>query len=508
MAMRAQSISLPAPIQGWNARDSLAAMDPRDAVYLTNWWPSQTSVNVRDGYSNHETGLPDQVETLLVYAGATDKLFAISNKNIYDVTAGGAVGAAVVSGLTNSRSQYVNVSTAGGAFMLTVNGADKLRGYNGAAWWTDGDGAHDITGLDTATCVQINLFKNRVWFIQNNSLNAYYLPTSAIAGAAVAFPLQGVARLGGYLVAAATWTIDAGYGMDDNLVFVTSKGEIIVYAGTDPTLPATWSLIGVWQLGAPIGRRCFQKYGGDVILISQDGLVPLAAGLQSSRLDPRVTLTNKIQYAISTAVTLYGANFGWDITYFAKANMLLLNVPVAAGFQQQFVMNTITQAWANFTSWNGNCFAIYKDNLYFGGNLVVGHAWNTQADAGVNIAANAKQAFNYCGDPVKIKRFTMIRPYIVTNGGTPGLQAAINIDFDDSDPYASANLNPTPSTGGVWGVGLWGSMQWGASSVVQKNWQGTVGTGYNVAPRLKAITNGLSTQWMATDLVFELGGIL
>jgi hypothetical protein len=505
----ARTISLPAPLGGWNARDSLALMAPDDAIYLTNWWPALSSVNVRNGYTNFATGLPAAVETLMPYAGgSTDKFFAISNGSVYDISAGGAVGAAAVTGLSNSRFQYTQISNAGGSYLMAVNGADKLQYYDGTTWSADG-GTLTITGVNTQSVANILLFKNRIWLLQGNSLNAYYLPTNAIQGAVSAFPLQGVARLGGYLVAAATWTIDAGYGMDDQLVFITSKGEIIVYGGTDPTSLSTFGLIGVWQLGAPVGRRCFQKYGGDVVLVSQDGIVPLAAGLQSSRLDPRVTLTNKIQGAASTAVTTYGANFGWDITYFAKQNMLVLNVPIANGLgTQQFVMNTITQAWANFVGWGANCFCIWKDLLYFGGSTIVANAWNTQADAGTAITADAKQAFNFAGDPVRLKRFTMIRPYIVTNGGTPGLQASINVDFDDSYPYGSASLTPTPASSGIWGTTLWGAGSYGPAQLVQKNWQGVVGTGYSVAPRVKAVVSGLIAQWMATDLVFEPGAVL
>lgn len=508
MQQSARSISLPAPIGGWNARDSLANMAPTDAVYLTNWWPALTSVNVRNGYTQFATGLPGQVETLMSYGGTTDKFFAVSTGNIYDITAGGAVGAALVTGLTNSRFQYINVATSGGQFLMCVNAANKLQYFDGTTWTVDG-GAYTITGLDTSTVSNINLFKNRVWMIQENSLNAYYLPTSSIAGAAQIFPLQGVARLGGYLVACATWTIDAGYGLDDQLLFVTNKGEIIVYGGTDPTTASTFSLIGVWQLGAPVGARCFQKYGGDVVLICKDGLIPMAAGLQSSRLDPRVSLTNKIQYAVSEAVNAYGANFGWDVHYFPKANMLVVNVPVNAGaLQQQYVMNTITQAWSNFSGWSANCFEIFEDELYFGGNGFVGAAWQGTSDNGANIQADGKQAFNYCGVPAQVKRFTMMRPYLVTAGGTPGLNAAINVDFDDSDPYTTAGLSPQPFVAGEWGFGVWGTMVWGAQEIVNRQWQGITGSGYCVAPRLRSINNGMTAQWMATDIVFEAGSIL
>ena len=99
--------------------------------------------------------------------------------------------------------------------------------------------------------------------------------------------------------------------MDDNLAFITNKGELILWRLTDPTTPTGISMVGLWKLGAPIGRRCYTKFGGDLLIITQDGIVPMSGALQSSRLDPRVSITNKIQYAVSQAVSSYSDNFGW-----------------------------------------------------------------------------------------------------------------------------------------------------------------------------------------------------
>jgi len=97
----AQVASLPAPIGGWNARDSLANMEATDSVQLTNMFPAVSSVNLRGGYQQYATGITGQVESLFNYSGGNaEKLFAVASDKIYDVTAGGAVGAPVVSGLT------------------------------------------------------------------------------------------------------------------------------------------------------------------------------------------------------------------------------------------------------------------------------------------------------------------------------------------------------------------------------------------------------------------------
>ena len=75
--------SLPAPVGGWNARDSLANMAPTDAVTLDNLFPGVSSVGLRGGYQNHVTGITGQVETLMTYnGGSTDKMFGIAGGNI------------------------------------------------------------------------------------------------------------------------------------------------------------------------------------------------------------------------------------------------------------------------------------------------------------------------------------------------------------------------------------------------------------------------------------------
>ena len=163
-----------------------------DAVTLTNWWPGTNSVVLRYGYTKFATGITGQVETVLAYSGGTsNKLFAAASTNIYDITAGGAVGSAVVSSLTNARWQYVNMTTTAGSYLMLVNGADKLRFYTGSAWAKDGDGSgYDITGVDTSTCSNITLFKNRVWLIQDGTLKSWYLPINSIGGAAVALDMS------------------------------------------------------------------------------------------------------------------------------------------------------------------------------------------------------------------------------------------------------------------------------------------------------------------------------
>jgi hypothetical protein len=500
--------SLPAPIGGWNARDSLANMAPTDAVSLDNLFPGVSNVNLRGGYSKHATGLPGQVESLFSYAGAsTNKMFAASGTAFYDVTSAGAVGASVVSGLTNARWEYVNITTPGGNYMMCVNGVDKPRLYNGSTWTAiDGVSTPAITGVTTTTLSNIALFKNRLWFIQKDTLKAWYLPTLAVGGAAQELDLSAIARLGGTLVAVGTWTIDAGYGVDDNLVFVTDKGEVIVYRGTDPSSASTWALIGVWIVGAPISKRCMMKYGGDLLLLTLDGLFPLASALQSSRLDPNVALSDKIQGAFAAAAQNYKNNFGWVMIYNALNNALVVNVPVSTGGQEQFVMNNITKAWCRFTGWAANTFNILNDELYFGGNQYVAKAWTTGTTGYIddvsNIESRALQAFNYFESRGVKKYFTRARPSIFSNG-QPAINIDINVDFD-LEPSTAA-LAYAPSSAGLWDTGTWDVALWGQDNVISNNWQGVTGIGYCAGIQMNSSSRYLTLQWASTDIVYQIG---
>jgi len=501
----AQVQSLPAPLGGWNARDSIANMEPTDAVTLINMFPTVSSLTMRGGYTKHATGLSGKAQTIMVYNnGSTSKMFAVTSTGyVYDVTTAGAVGAAVVSGLTNGIWEYVNITTAGGSYLMAVNGVDNALLYDGATWSTP-----SITGVTDNDLSNITLFKNRIWFIEKNTLKAWYLPTSSIGGAAQSTDMSSVCRFGGRLVDLDTWTIDAGYGVDDNLAFITSQGEVIVYRGTDPASAATWALIGVWNVGSPVGDRVMLKYGGDLLILTYDGLLPFAAALQSSRLDPRVALSDKIQGAITAATTQYGGNYadvGWQIYYTAKYNAVWINVPIADNQQQQFVMNSITKSWCQFTGWAAYCWETLGEEPYFGSDGYVGHAWDDNyTDDVSNIVTTTLQAFNYLGARGVKKYFTRARPSIFSNG-SPAISVGMNIDFDTSD--TTAPLTFTETSYAVWdgAASTWDTALWGASLSVQNTWLGITGIGYCGGLQMKTVSSGIEIQWASTDVVYQTG---
>lgn len=499
--------SVPAPTKGLNAKDALANMSSDYAITLDNWFPEPSSVDVRRGDEEHVTGLPDIIETLASYStGTAQKLFGASGSAIYDVTSAGAVGAAVVTGKTNARWQTINMGTAGGEFLMWVNGADKMLRYTGSAWQVDGDGSADVTGFDTAKAIHINNFKNRVFFVEKDSLSAWYLAVASIGGAATELNLSGLFRLGGYLMAMANWTIDNSAGVNDYAAFITSEGEVAIYSGSDPSDANDWGLVGTFRMGAPVGRRCFIKVGADVMVLTTDGAFPLSKSMLSDRTQLGVALTDKIAPLVNVDIANYRNNFGWQPIYHPLGHKLLINVPSVEGSKShQYVMNTQHGAWCRYTGWNAFCFEVFNDKLYYGGNTVVYEADVGQSDHGSNITSVAQQAFSYFSDRARIKRFTMARPMFLSEGMvSPAI--LVNVDFKTDRTAISPSF--TGSAGTNWDDGAWDSFYWSGGDTLTARWQSVTGVGYCAGIRVVTELQNIGCKWQATDFVYERGAVL
>lgn len=505
MAARKQVVkttSIPAPVGGLNARDAIANMPATDAVTLENWFPTPTSLELRKGSADHVTGFASQVESLMAYTNATtSKLFAAAGTAIYDATSAGAVGAAVKSGQTNARWQHINVTTAGGSYLYCVNGADAPLTYDGSSWANP-----SITGVTTTNLIHIHQFKNRIWFVEKSSMKIWYLPIDSIAGAATSINFGPLFKLGGYLMAMCSWSMENTGGVDDYAAFVTSEGEVALYRGIDPTYASTWQLVGLFRIGKPIGRRCFTRIGADTAMITADGVVMMSQALPSDRTQTASSISGKIQPLINTDVQAYGSNFGWQLLLHPIGNKLVLNVPQIENTTQiQYVMNTQNGSWAKFTGWNANCWELLGDTIYYGGATTVTKADTGTDDNSAAITATAKPAFSYFGSRGQTKRFTMVRPIFLCDGSiSPAI--SMNVDFGDTSPTSSPSY--TAVDGAEWDTATWDVDYWAGSQGVLKSWQSVTGVGFAGSMKMQLQSKGLAVNWQSTDYAYEVGGLL
>jgi hypothetical protein len=504
-------ISLPAPTGGWDAVSSLADMKPDRAIVLDNWFPRPDSVQVRRGYASHGTGVGSGVvDSLMVYQGltlATSKMFAVGASAFYDVSSAGASSITTVTGLSNNRWQYVNFTTSGGKFLWACNGADSPKMYDGAAWTTP-----SVTGITSSDIVHVNAHQKRLWFTLANSTKAAYLAVESISGAASTFELGSIFTKGGYLLCTATITRDSGAGEDDLAAFISSEGQIAVYQGTDPSSATTWGLVGVYTVSQPIGRRCVVKLGGGLALITREGIIPLPQALNIQEGSAAtIAITKNINNAMNEAARSYNTHFGWELTFYPKGTMMLLNVPIQEGItQHQYVMSTLTQAWCRFTGWGANCFAVYNGELYFGGNAgVVYHADTGAVDGSTAIDAIGQGAYNYYKQRGITKNFGHIRALVTTDSTSLIPAVGMSTDYKDNETLGT----PSASTlvGAKYDVAVYDTDVYALDSLAVAEWSGVSAEGYCGSIHFRSQTNSasdISVRVNAFDVQYTLGGMM
>lgn len=479
-------VPIPAPVGGWNAIDPLSGMDPKFAPILTNWVPRTSWIELRAGYNAwvQNLGTNGPVETLMCYRPTTGTqfLFAACGGMIYDVSNQG-LPTIVQTGLASDRWQYINYSVPGGSqYLYIVNGSDAPRLWSGTAWTQP-----SITGGPSpSTFSNIHAHMRRIWFIPSNSTKTYYLATDAISGAlAGSLDLGPFMDDGGYLVSMGTWTYNGGTGPQNLAVFMTTRGQCIIYSGADPTNANNWSLVGVFNLAPPLGQRCVEQIGADLGIVTLQGVLPLSQTIQLDTGAVRqAAITGRIQNAMLQSAASYQNNFGWQLISYPAQALLLLNVPQQTNTAQvQYVMNFLNGSWTQFQGWNANCFELFNDQLYFGGNDgTVANAYQGPADLIAPIAADMQCAFNYFENPGRIKRMSMIQPLMVT-GGT--IVPTIGVDVDFGASTNTAEVTAFAQTGGQYDISFWDNAVYAQGPAPQSNWQSVLAEGHALAVRMK-----------------------
>ena len=500
--------NVPAPVGGLNSRDSIVDMAEDEAIVLDNLFPRLGRVVLRGGTQAANYGTIDVIKTLMEHRPSSGNatFFAVSDKGIYDLT---PVSATLSVALTNGYFNSINLTNgAGSTFLWGCNGVDPLWMFNGTAWVTPA-----VTGIaNPATLIFPTLFKHRIMAIEKDSMNVWYLDIDAVQGPAVKFPFGNIFKLGGKLISITSWTLDSGTGPDDLFVAITSEGEVAVYQGTDPASSTSWSLVGVWQVGKPLGRRCFTQLAGDVLLLTESGVFPLSRILRAGKLNYASALSNKIQSLFTTQVQLSGVNTeGWEAAVYPQFDALIVCAPKTPGKGgKQFVMNTITGAWCTFSGWQPYCIKVYNNELYMGMPIGVMKCWGTiRADFEADVTGTVYQAYNYFGNKTLLKQVTLFRP-IVSYEGAVQENWAISSDFQDAPLDAMFPRGPA-LTGGLWDVSDWDVTDWDTSyaPTVRRQWRiAAHQPGYALSLRLQFRTNDSSLDWAGTDYIFESGGAM
>lgn len=513
-----------APVGGWIRNQSLATPGARlpdgskvnGAFVLENWFPTTTGIRMRAGSATFATigdGSKDVLSAFAYVNGNNRKFFAATENAIYDITSPADPNvspAAAQSGLSGGMWSVVQTATPGGIFLRGVNGADTPLVFDGTSWAT----TPAITGVlpSAAALSHTWVYKQRAFFIKKDSLSAYYLPVDSVGGAATELPLGGVFKRGGSLLFGAVWSIESGNGPNEFCVFVTTEGEAAVFQGTDPSTASTWSKVGVYRIGKPLGAKAIIPAGGDFAIATDIGLIPLSQAVQRdfAALSP-VAISYKIEEAWNDAVRLR-PSAGWNCEVWPTKQMLIVTVPTGSGDQaQMFVANTRTGSWGLYTGWNGTCIQLFQNRLFFGskGGKII-EAEVTGADRGVPYTATCVFQFDTLKSPASLKTSLLMRAQI---RGTVEKTPKLSLQADYQLQLPTAPDDASPAQNDVWGTGIWGVSKWGApkDKSIFKQWQSVGGSGCAIAPGVQLTSGAIvppDDELVQVDMTYDQADIV
>jgi len=500
-----------APRRGWIKNENLAISKPEGASVLTNWFPTATGCRVRKGTDQYATIGSAAVTALMVYTvGASDKFFAADASNIYDITTiadADTAPTATVTGLAGGGWQYAQFATDGGTFLVAVNAADDYYVYDGTDWTND---TYAITGVDSSTLNYVWGYQKRLFFTKKDSLDAYYLPVNQIAGKASVIPLGGVFRLGGSLLFGATWSVDSGSGLQESCVFVTTEGEIAIYVGSNPTSADSWQLKGVYQCGKPLGARAWMRAGGDLLIATDIGLVPLS---QAVAKDKAALAMGSVSFPIEDAwveAAQLRQSLPWSVEVWPTRQLAMIGTPTTTGQNTEvFVVNVRTGAWAPWDGDDVRCLALFKDRFFYGtsdGSIVEIEVGGSML--GEPYTATCAMLFDDIGSGISYKNAVMVKPTILAPND-PEAQVFAMADYIIDVP-SIPSAGPSPEDVSVWGTAKWGSSKWGQKRAQQRfgDWAGVTAHGQALAPGVQITIGGTvepDIDLVSLTLLYETG---
>ncbi len=503
--------TIPAPTGGLNCRDAYNIMSPEDAVVMDNYLPLDNKIALRKGYVDYfKNG--QRFLTLAAYKkGNQQRLIGISSGKAYNLSSSSDVSVYDNIVFNNDRCQTLQYKD----YLYFMNGVDIPKVYhlndNDEESFTDW--GFSAEGLISSKIISGCVSKQFFWTVERGSLKAWYAASAGnISGTLNCFDLNGIARFGGHLMAVCCWTVDGGKGIDDLTVFITSEGEVLIYSGNNPNSADDWSLKGSYKISPPLGYRCTLQYQGDIVIITEDGYLPLSKVLPLNEAGTSTyAFSDKIRGLILSRSATGKNKDGWQGIIYTLGGYALFNVPLSQGYEQH-VINLTTGAWCRFTDIKSHCWVIFDDKIYFGSDYGVCQFDKGYSDNGSNIKGEVRQAYNNLGND-NLKKIQLLNPRTASSGKY-SLIIYTDTDYQHNNQNAVADIGFSGTT--KWNNAKWSQIAhqnqtlWQTSrGIIRSNWIANSATGYKISLVFKTDTRGNLIEWYDTGVRYELAtGIL
>ena len=520
---KAQLASFPVPTAGQISNRNIATPTgegaPPGAAMLVNWFPTPSTTILRRGIKRWAT-LPaaKTVKSVFSYIiGDQKDLFASTDDGVWNVTTvpdPANPGTSVLSGMTDGDWVTVQFSTAGGTFLIGVNGKDVAFLYNGTTFTTTAITFPGGSSLTTADLSYVWAYKQRIWFIEKDSLNAWYLPVDSIAGELKLLPLGGVFSRGGSLLWGQTWSLDSGGdgGLSEQNVFTTTEGEVAAYQGLSPDDAASWGKVGVYRVGRPLGKKAFIRAGGDLVIATSIGFIPLGQAIKRDYAAlGLVAVSQPIADDWRIAVSDRGFD-DWTCELWGEGSMTLIAPPTPDSRDPiVFVVNSDSGAWSTFTGWQATSMESFNGRIFIGSTAgKVQEAWVGGNDEGLPYTASMMPLFNDLGSPGQ-RKYAAFARVVKRSSFLANETIAARFDWNMALPAPPDAI--LISGASVWDAGVWDVSVWDTErgTTVTEQWMSVGGSGYAasvVVQVTSASAAPLDVEIIRIDFTYSIGDII
>jgi hypothetical protein len=385
---------------------------------------------------------------------------------------------------------------------------------DGASWIT-GPAGRPVAG--GRALVYVWKYRNRLFFIEASSMNAWYLPLNSVGGVLQEIPLSGAATKGGRLLFGATWSIDAGDGIDDKCVFVTDQGEVLVFTGSNPSDAANWKQEGRYSLSPPMGMNAWASVGGDLLIATVDGIVPVSASITKTAGQLELAMITRSIRPMWREEVLAKRAWSWTIKKWDEYGGIFVTWPGGSpGNRYCAAANNATGAWCRFVGYDATCFMVMRGSMYFGtqGGIVM-QADRTGYDDGVPYVATLVGGWETFGQPSAEFIWHQARAVFTAPAGQMFIpQLSATVDYTVTVPQPPP-AGPDPGVPEVWDQGKWDQARWDQASVARapiRNtlWVSIGKTGFAHAPIVQVTVAQQATpnvELIAISATFEPAGV-
>lgn len=447
--------TIPAPSAGINLVDPIDQMDPIYALNLINIVAAGSTSFLRNGYEEHtRIGSTNTTPVICLqginHADGQSTVLAQTNNKLYRTSTGGSSGtAASFSGSPFNSDTF-------GYRAYFANGVDDVQVYSGGTAGTFASST--FTGATLANLINVSSYKERLYFVEKETLKVWYGNTQALGSSALSsFDFQFAMKDGGFLVQAGSYSNNYADSTQDLFYALSSQGELVFYNGSSPADVTTpWGIVKRAKIGRPLGYRSFIRVGADTWIITDQGIVSIASLFSTTPEQALRGVGDKINSLIAQQAKTIPFSHLWSGVFWSSGRRIYLTMPLSTANTMVLVYH-IDGGWSKYLLGDGGdalTLTTAAKNIYYGGTNGYVYLGETgYRDKVTAISFSGLLAFNFFGSRGQFKAFKDCRPLMRT---ARNINLALGLNVDFRQDALLSNIAVSSGTFTPWGS-PWGS---------------------------------------------------